>query len=470
VGLQAGFIPAVSKACNLEAPPSVAEERWGFRGGGRLSSPALLDCLAMADAAAALQQAAADIPLTRDARDVLDRAAVIASERGSQLADPVDVLQATLESRGTRAEQSIRALGGDVAAMIAKLPPPANRPGIPLRQLLINASREAQVLGHYQVDSIHLLLAMLYHDSPITSAVLQQAGLTLYDLRKHLQTGAAPMTPSQVSGATRPDAALRRKPLPSLRGVLSVSPVFLLLVAVTAGAGAALWFNVLPAAVGVTTIVFVTAGWITSVCIHEFGHAFVAYLGGDRSVIASGYLTLNPLRYTNLLVSIVMPIIFLLLGGIGLPGGAVYIDHAAIRSRVWDSAVSLAGPVGTLLCGLLVVAPFMVPGHDAWINAGNVNFFAALAYLGLIEAIGVVLNLLPIPGLDGFGILRPWLPYAVQVTALRFSQTAFIGVFILLWYVPPVRDAFFGSIYQLTTLIGIDPGLLFYGQSNMRFH
>ena len=63
---------------------------------------------------------------------------------------------------------------------------------------------------------------------------------------------------------------------------------------------------------------------------HEFGHALVAYLGGDRMVVAQGYLSLNPLRYTNILLSVVMPIAFLLLGGIGLPGAAVYINHSAI--------------------------------------------------------------------------------------------------------------------------------------------
>ena len=59
----------------------------------------------------------------------------------------------------------------------------------PLKQLLINANREAQVLGHYRMDSIHLLLAMLYSDSPATAGPLQKAGVTLYDLRQHLQTG-----------------------------------------------------------------------------------------------------------------------------------------------------------------------------------------------------------------------------------------------------------------------------------------
>jgi Zn-dependent protease len=415
-----------------------------------------------------LEKAVVDIPLTRSARDVLDNAVVMASARGALQVDPVDVLKAILETRGTLAAQSIRELGGDPAAISALLVSPDGSPGLPIRQLLVNANREAGVLGHYQVDAIHLLLAMLYTDSPVTSAALQKAGLTLYDLRRHIQTAAKPAFAGDPRSAPRPDAALRRKPLPSLRGVLTLSPVFLGLLAITGGAGALLWLDVLPAGGPLFTIVFVTAGWITSVCVHEFGHALVAYLGGDRMVVGHGYLSLNPLRYTNILLSVVMPVAFLLLGGIGLPGAAVYINHSAIRSRLWDSAVSLAGPAGTLLCGLLIAIPFLaVPNHLSWM-VGHPSFFGALAFLGFIEAIALVLNLLPIPGLDGFGVLRPWLPYSAQDLANRFGQMAIIAVFILLFFVPTVSHAFFQAVLQVTSVAGIDPALIFLGQSQMR--
>jgi Zn-dependent protease len=422
----------------------------------------------MTDAAADLNRAAADITLTRSARDVLDRAVAIASARGAAQTDPVDVLTAMLESRGTLAAQAIRELGGDPANITPALVPPDGTAGLPIRQLLVNANREAGVLGHYQVDSIHLLLAMLYSDSRVTSAALQKAGVTLYDLRRHLQAAAKPSFAGDPRSAPPRDAALRRKPLPPLRGVLTVSPVFLALLATTAGAGAILWFDILPAGSALVTIVFVTVGWITTVCIHEFGHALVAYLGGDRMVVAHGYLSLNPLRYTNILMSVVMPVAFLLLGGIGLPGAAVYINHSAIRSKVWDSAVSLAGPAGTLLCGLLIAIPFMIPNHFQFM-VGHLAFFGALAFLGFIEGIALLLNLLPIPGLDGFGVIRPWLPYSAQDFANRFGQGAIISVFIVLWFVPSVSSAFFGAVFQLTSLVGIDPALILVGQSQMRF-
>ena len=51
--------------------------------------------------------------------------------------------------------------------------------------------------------------------------------------------------------------------------------------------------------------IVVTVLWVFSVCLHEFGHAWAAYCGGDRTVREKGYLTLNPLHYTNPVTSIV---------------------------------------------------------------------------------------------------------------------------------------------------------------------
>jgi Zn-dependent protease len=422
----------------------------------------------VADATAELDRASADIPLTRDARSVLERASALATDRGAPQAGPLDVLRATLADRGTSAYSAIKTLAADPQAISMEAAGTDTTESLPLRQLLVNANREAGVLGHYQVDSIHLLLALLYSDSRATSAILQNAGLTLYDLRRHLQTGAGPNVPVTAHVQSPQDRALRRKPLTPLRGALGISPIFVGLVAITVATGFLLWFDVLPTATSLVSIVFVTSGWITSLCIHEFGHAVVAYLGGDRSVRASGYLTLDPLKYTNLLMSIIFPVVFLLLGGIALPGGAVYIDHSAIRSRAWDSFVSLAGPIGTLVSGVVICSPFLFVSFRAGITAANAGFYGALAFLGFMEVVALLLNLLPIPGLDGFGILRPWLPYSMQAFALRYSQLAIIGVFIVLWNVAPARDAFYSTALQVTNTLNIDPRLIGFGQANMR--
>src|SRR5882672_2671110 len=123
----------------------------------------------MPDPTVELDRAAADIPLTRSAREILERAAATANTRGT-VPTPIDVLRATLTTRGSLADEAIRAVGVDPAVLLPQLSADgAEVQAIPLRQLLVNANREAQVLGHYHVDSIHLLLAMLYSDSQATA-------------------------------------------------------------------------------------------------------------------------------------------------------------------------------------------------------------------------------------------------------------------------------------------------------------
>ena len=144
------------------------------------------------------------------------------------------------------------------------------------------------------------------------------------------------------------------------------------------------------------TFIFVLVGWIFSLCLHEFAHAAVAFLGGDTSVREKGYLTFNPLRYMDPIASLFVPLVFLLLGGIGLPGGAVYIDARRLRSRWWACAVALAGPAANLaIAGLLVLV----------LSRGAIARSAAapaLAFLALLQVTAVLLNLLPLPPLDGY--------------------------------------------------------------------
>jgi Zn-dependent protease len=426
----------------------------------------------MPDSIAALDRAAADIPLTRSARDVLERAVADAAGHSSAEPSAFDVLRALLSSRGSRADEAMRSLGVDPSAVAASLPPDGEAPPLALRQLLVNASREAQVLGHYQVDSIHLLLALLYSDARPTAATLQQAGLTLYDLRRHLQMGATPDTPIDVRPSQKarpPDRSLRRRPWPSLRGVLGVSPLFLGIVAVCVLSGALLWFDALPAGIGPITLTFVFVGWIASVCIHEFFHAVTAYLGGDRDVAVSGYLRIDPLKYTHVAMSIVLPIVALLLGGIGLPGGAVYINNSALRSKTWASVVSLAGPVANTLFALIIGGISLLAFNLDWVTGANAGFFEALSYLGYIEVFAVILNLLPVPPLDGFGILRPWLPYSVQASAARVGMFGFLIVFLVLFYVPAVSGIFYGWTEQITASIGINLYAVTLGLQHARF-
>ncbi|NJP08972.1 MAG: site-2 protease family protein [Leptolyngbyaceae cyanobacterium RU_5_1] len=193
-------------------------------------------------------------------------------------------------------------------------------------------------------------------------------------------------------------------------------------------------------------------GWTISVCLHEFGHAVVAYWGGDTSVKEKGYLTLNPLKYTDPQVSLLFPLIFLLMGGIALPGGAVYINHNRLRDRVWKSAVSAAGPVTNSLLVLLLAIPFQL----GWIDLGNMGWFeGSLAFLILLQASAVVLNLLPIPSLDGYGIIEPWLPERIQNRLNKIGSYGLWIIFGLFLFVPAFSRAFWQFVLSITDLVGI---------------
>ena len=164
--------------------------------------------------------------------------------------------------------------------------------------------------------------------------------------------------------------------------------------------------------------VVICLGWILSVCLHEFGHAIVAYWGGDTSVKDKGYLTLNPLKYTDLNFSLILPLIFLLIGGIGLPGAAVYIDQQRLRNRWWQSAVSAAGPIASSVVTLLLALPFML--GLASLHSQYLWLWSALAFLIYLQIFVVIINSLPIPSLDGYGVIEPWLPSGLQLRLRKF--------------------------------------------------
>ena len=182
----------------------------------------------------------------------------------------------------------------------------------------------------------------------------------------------------------------------------TISVTFLGLIA--ALLGVAILMEALPAYGRYLVFPFVLAGWLISLCLHEFGHAIIAYRSGDRSVLANGYLTLDPLRYTDLQFSIFWPLVYLAIGGVGLPGGAVYLNKHMIRSPADRSLVSAAGPFATLTVFVLLLV--ILRATEGTISA---PFYAGLAFLAFLQLTALVLNLLPVPGLDGWGVIEPWL-------------------------------------------------------------
>jgi len=212
-----------------------------------------------------------------------------------------------------------------------------------------------------------------------------------------------------------------------------------------------------------TTFLVVLIGWIFSLCLHEFSHAMVAYLGGDTSVREKGYLTFNPLKYTHPVYSLLLPILFLVMGGIGLPGGAVYIETWRLRGKGWESAVSLAGPLSNLILAILlaVILKFAPPSAS--------GIWPGLGFLALLQISAVVLNLLPVPPFDGYGALAPFLNYELRVKIARAGTFITLGVFVILWNVAFVNDAFWSEVFWLGNLLHLPFDLVLQGFAQFRF-
>jgi Zn-dependent protease len=197
------------------------------------------------------------------------------------------------------------------------------------------------------------------------------------------------------------------------------------------------------------TFLVVIIGWIFSLCLHEFSHALAAYYGGDTTVKDKGYLTFNPLKYTHPVYSLLLPMIFLMMGGIGLPGGAVYIEKWRLRSREWETIVSLAGPsANALLAVILGLVLQLTP-----IGASSMG--PGLAFLAFLQISAVVLNLIPLPPFDGFGALEPYLPMNIRMKLAQTQGMLSWVVLILLWQVPFIANLFWGLIGFLAQLAGI---------------
>lgn len=201
-------------------------------------------------------------------------------------------------------------------------------------------------------------------------------------------------------------------------------------------------------------LAFMITGWCVSLTLHEFAHAVMAYRGGDRTVADKGYLTLDLRRYVHPFLSIVMPLVFMLAGGIGLPGGAVWIRNDLIRTRTNRSLVSFAGPFANMLCAVACLAPFSVVSEAQLVR--HSHFFAMLGFLGLLQITAVIINLLPIPGLDGFGILEPWMPHGLRTAVQQLRQYSFFILYLLLWRAGPVRDFVFSFTDRIFELFGVD--------------
>ena len=170
---------------------------------------------------------------------------------------------------------------------------------------------------------------------------------------------------------------------------------------------------------------------LLAITLHEAAHAFAAYKCGDNTAKDLGRLSLNPIKHIDPIGTILIPLMLLISGEGFLFGWAkpVPVNMYKLHKPRRDMAlVAIAGPLSNLLMLLIwAVIFYKIPSDPKIIDIKS--FVHQMAYWGiLINTVLMVLNILPIPPLDGSRVVSSALP---QKFAVQYDKIAPYGLFIV---------------------------------------
>jgi Zn-dependent protease len=174
-----------------------------------------------------------------------------------------------------------------------------------------------------------------------------------------------------------------------------------------------------------------------AITVHEAAHGYVAKYFGDLTAEKQGRITLNPLKHIDPIGTILVPIITLMLtiksGGI-LFGWAkpVPVNFANLHNPKKDMLwVAAAGPISNFFMAIFWVMMFNFSNYAP--NTA-VNFLAIMSMAGIsINIVLMVLNLLPMPPLDGGRIAVSLLPMPWAIKLARVERYGFPILIVLMF-------------------------------------
>ncbi|MBQ9500765.1 MAG: site-2 protease family protein [Lentisphaeria bacterium] len=160
---------------------------------------------------------------------------------------------------------------------------------------------------------------------------------------------------------------------------------------------------------------------VLSISIHEFMHAYVALKCGDDTAAKSGHLTLNPLKQMG-------PFSLLLFCLFGLAWGSVPVDPRKMRGRYAPALVAFAGPASNVVLTqfFLILAYVCFKKH-----IGDEFAVAMLLYASNLNVVLFLLNMLPVPGFDGFAVLSSFFPGFLRDSSEVVRGTVFLLIMLL---------------------------------------
>ncbi len=191
---------------------------------------------------------------------------------------------------------------------------------------------------------------------------------------------------------------------------------------------------------------------LISLSFHEFSHAFAADRLGDPTSKYLGRLTLNPIVHIDIMGTVILPII-MTFTGLPLFGWAkpVPVNPLNFKNTRRDMAiVSFAGPASNLILFIIsfilifvfsiFVKPTVGSPENGMLLAAMILFFFPIINLFLM-----LFNLIPVPPLDGAGILRHFLPFRVEEQYDRIFQNNIVNIIVIL----VILNVFLGGVFSL---------------------
>lgn len=187
---------------------------------------------------------------------------------------------------------------------------------------------------------------------------------------------------------------------------------------------------------------------IFSICLHELGHGWAALHQGDDTPRLTGHMTMNPLVHMGQTSLIMFAVI-------GIAWGQMPVNPGRFRQgRLGDAKVALAGPAMNLILALIsLTALGAILALTAGAGKSNSEYLPYIVDFllvgGWLNLVLLLLNLLPIPPLDGSRVMA-----AASNGALRFYSHEFfrryslIGILAIFWFgMPYIED---GAGYAAT--------------------
>jgi Zn-dependent protease len=193
---------------------------------------------------------------------------------------------------------------------------------------------------------------------------------------------------------------------------------------------------------------------IPTIIVHEVSHGVVANWCGDDTAKRAGRLTANPLRHIDPIGSVLLPILLIVTTGYAFGWAKpVPVNVSRLRHpRNQAVLVGLAGPFVNVVIAFLAGFAFRLVATQSVRDGASLGQWPlldlVLFFLGEVNVVIAVFNLIPIPPLDGSAVLERFLPQSALATYYRLRSMSMVLVLVLVFVAPGVLDTIFNHALQ----------------------